>query len=113
MDEAKIGALASLATETATDCGILATLTEANARLTKQLEERSKEVKEVNALLKKERADRTGQRTFNASPDFFGSSNGYKVETILTSQSCNYPKGGHNSDATKDNNMRGSQENKE
>jgi hypothetical protein len=55
MYEATIGALANLATATATatDRGILATLTEANARLSKQLEEHSKEVKEVKAFLKK------------------------------------------------------------
>jgi hypothetical protein len=52
--EATIGALANLATATATDRGIVATLFEANVRLAKQLEERSNELKEVKALLKKE-----------------------------------------------------------
>jgi hypothetical protein len=37
MSEVTIGALANLATETAADRGIVATLTEANARLVKQL----------------------------------------------------------------------------
>jgi hypothetical protein len=37
MDEATIGALANLATSTAADCGVVTTLTEANARLVKQL----------------------------------------------------------------------------
>jgi hypothetical protein len=53
MAEATIGALANLATAKVTNSGIVTTLTEANARLTRQLEERSKEVKEVKALLKK------------------------------------------------------------
>jgi hypothetical protein len=35
MDEATIGALANLATATATDRGVIVTLTEANARLDK------------------------------------------------------------------------------
>jgi hypothetical protein len=42
MYEATIGALANLATATAIDRGIVATLTEANARIANQLEERSK-----------------------------------------------------------------------
>jgi hypothetical protein len=54
MDEATIGALTNLATATATDRNIVATLTGTNARLAKQLEECSNELKEVNALIKKE-----------------------------------------------------------
>jgi hypothetical protein len=61
MADATIGALPNLATSTAADRGVVATLNEANARLARQLEERSKEVKEVNALLKKERAGRRGK----------------------------------------------------
>jgi hypothetical protein len=69
MGDATIGALANLATAIATDCGILATLTEENSRLAKQIEDCSKELKEANALLKKERSDIKGQRTFNPSLD--------------------------------------------
>jgi hypothetical protein len=47
MAESTIEALTKLETATATDCGVVAILTEANARLGRQLEERSKEVKEV------------------------------------------------------------------
>jgi hypothetical protein len=54
MAEATIGALDNLATSTATGRGIVATLFEANVRLAKQLEERSNELKEIKALLKKE-----------------------------------------------------------
>jgi hypothetical protein len=54
MAEVTIGALANLATATATDSGVVATLTEANARLTKQLEDNAIELRELKALLKKE-----------------------------------------------------------
>jgi hypothetical protein len=43
MTEATIGAPANLVTATAADCGVVATLTEANARLVKQLEDNLKE----------------------------------------------------------------------
>jgi hypothetical protein len=66
--EATIGALANLAAATATDRGVVATLTEANSGLTKQLEERSNELKNIKALLKKEKAYRKGKRTSNPSP---------------------------------------------
>jgi hypothetical protein len=42
--EATIGALANLATATATDRGVVATLTEANSRLAKQLEDNASEL---------------------------------------------------------------------
>jgi hypothetical protein len=51
--EVAIGALANLATATAADRGVVATLTEANARLVKQLEDNSNELRELNALIKK------------------------------------------------------------
>jgi hypothetical protein len=54
MAEATIGALSNLGTSTAADRGIVATLTETNARLARQLEGRSNKLKEVKALLKKE-----------------------------------------------------------
>jgi hypothetical protein len=53
MAEATIGALANLATATTADRGVVETLTEANARLSKQLEENSNELRELKALLKK------------------------------------------------------------
>jgi hypothetical protein len=53
-----IGALANLETATATDRGVVATLTEENSRLAKQLEDLSNELKYIKALLKKERAER-------------------------------------------------------
>jgi hypothetical protein len=58
MSEATIGALANLATATAEDRGVVATLTGSNARLVKQLEDNSKEVRELKALIKKERIEK-------------------------------------------------------
>jgi phage-related minor tail protein len=55
MAETTIGALTNLATATATDRGVVATLTEVNSRLTRQLEDRSNELKDIKTLLKKER----------------------------------------------------------
>jgi hypothetical protein len=69
MAEATIGALANLATATAADCGVVATLTEANARLVKQLEENSNDLRELKALIKKERIEKRGQRSLNPSPN--------------------------------------------
>jgi hypothetical protein len=68
MAEATIGALANLATATAADRGAVADLTQANARLVKQLEDNSKELRELKALIKKERTEKRGQRGFNPSP---------------------------------------------
>jgi hypothetical protein len=55
MNEATIAALANLATETAVDRGVVATLSEANARLAKQLEDNSNKLRELKAIIKKER----------------------------------------------------------
>jgi hypothetical protein len=67
MAEATIGALANLATATATaaDRGVVAALTQANSRLAKQLEENSSELRELKALLNQERRDKQGPRSFN------------------------------------------------
>jgi hypothetical protein len=113
MAEATIGALANLATATVNDRGVVATLTEANSRLAKQLEDRSNELKDIKALLKNERADRKGQRTFNPSPDNYFWTRGYKVVSSNTSLSCTYPNHGHKREATKADNMGGIQANRE
>jgi hypothetical protein len=68
MAEATIGALANLATATAADRGVVAALTQANARLAKQLEDNSNELRELKALMKKKRTEKCGQRSFNPSP---------------------------------------------
>jgi hypothetical protein len=51
--EAALDAFANLTTATAVDHEILATLTEANYRLAKQLKESAQALKEIRALLKK------------------------------------------------------------
>jgi hypothetical protein len=68
MDEATIGSLANLATATAADRGVVAALTQANARLVKQLEDNSNELRELKALIKKECTEKRGQRSFKPSP---------------------------------------------
>jgi hypothetical protein len=112
MAEATIGALSNLATATATDRGVVATLTEANSRLAKQLEDRSKKLKEIKALLENERADRKGRRTFKPSPDNYCGTHVYKVASINTIQSCNYPKHGYKRESTMSDNMGGTQANR-
>jgi hypothetical protein len=53
MAEATIGSLANLATSAAADRGVVAILTEANARLAKQLKDNSNELRELKVLIKK------------------------------------------------------------
>jgi hypothetical protein len=113
MAEETIGALANLATSTAADRGVVATLTEANARLATQLEDNSNELRELKALLKKERMERRGQRSFNPSPNNYRLTHGYKVASTHTSLSCNFSKQGHNREAIRDDNMGSIQANKE
>jgi hypothetical protein len=92
IDEATIGALANLATVTATNRGVVATLTEANARLAKQLEDNASELRELKVLLKKESTERRGQNTFNPSTSNYCWTNCYKVVNTHTIISCNFPK---------------------
>jgi ribosomal protein L9 len=113
MAEATIGALANLATAAAADRGVVATLTEANARLAKQLEDNSNELREVKALLKKERTEIRIQHSFNPSQNNYCGTHRYKVANTHTSLSCNFPKQGHNREATRVDNMGGSHANKE
>jgi serine/threonine-protein kinase RIO1 len=67
--EATIGELANTATATAAYRGIVSTLKEANARLVNHLEDNSNELRELKALIKKERFEKRGQRSFNPSPN--------------------------------------------
>jgi hypothetical protein len=69
LDEAPIDAFATLASATAVDRSIMAKLTEANARLVKQLEDSDQSLKEVKVLLKKERGDRASHKPFAPSVD--------------------------------------------
>jgi hypothetical protein len=113
MAEATIGALANLETATATDRGVVATLTEDNARLAKQLEDNTSNIRYLKELLKKETTEIIGQRTLNPSPNNFCCTHGYKVANTHTSLSCNFPKQGHKREATRTDNMGGIQANKE
>jgi hypothetical protein len=61
---AAIDAFANLATATVVDHSIVATLTEANLLLTKQLNYSSQTLKEIKVLLKKERNDRSSRKIF-------------------------------------------------
>jgi hypothetical protein len=113
MAEATIGALANLATATAADRGVVEALTQANSRLVKQLEENSSELKELKALLNQERRHTWGSRSFNPSSSNYCWTHGYKVGKTHTSLTCNTRKPGHKAEATRAENMGGSQANKE
>jgi hypothetical protein len=113
MAEATIGALANLATATVTDRGVVAALTQTNARLVKQLEETSSELRELKALLHQERLDRWGQRNANATANNYCWTHGYKVGKTHTILTCNTRNPGHKTEATRAENMGGSQANKE
>jgi hypothetical protein len=113
MAEATIGALANLATATAADRGVVVALTQANARLVKQLEDNSNKLWELKALIKKECTEKRGQRSFNPSSRNYCWAHGYKVGNTHTSLTCRLPKPGHKKEATRADNMGGSQANKE
>jgi hypothetical protein len=101
MADATIGALANLATATASDRGVVATLTQANAHLVKQLEDNSHALRELKALIKKERTEKCGW------------THGYKFGNTHTSLTCKLPKTGQKKEAIRADNMSGSQVNKE
>jgi hypothetical protein len=113
MSEATIGALSNLATATAVDQGVLAALTQVNYRLAKQLEENSTDLRELKALLNKERRETRGQRSFNPPPSNYCWNHGHKVGSTRTSLTCKLPKPGHKSEATRSDNMVGSQAKRE
>jgi hypothetical protein len=113
MAEATIGALANLATAIAADRGVVADLTQANSRLVKQLEEPASELRELKALLHRERRDKRGPRSFNTSSSNYCWTHGYNVGKTHTSLTCNTRNPGHKAEATRAENMGGSQANKE
>jgi hypothetical protein len=97
---------------TAADRCVVAALTQANSRLAKQLEDNSTKLRELKALLNKERCEKRGQRSFNPSPRNYGWTHGYKVGSTHTSLTCKLPKPGHKSEATRAVNMGGSHANR-
>jgi hypothetical protein len=113
MAEATIGAFENLATATAADRGVVEALTQANSRLAKQLEENSSELRELKALLNQERRDKRGPRSYNPSASNYCWTHCYKVGKMQTSLTCNTPKPGHKAEATRAENMGGSQANTE
>jgi hypothetical protein len=113
MAEATIGALENLATAAAADRGVVAALTQANSRLVKQLKRTTSELRELKALLHQERRDKRGPRSFNTSASNYCWTHGYKVGKTHTSLTCNTRNPGHKSEATRAENMGGSQANKE
>jgi hypothetical protein len=110
--EDTIGTL-DLSTATAADRGVVAALAEAHSRLAKQLEENSSEFRELKAILNQERRDKRGPRSFNPSSSTYCCTHGYKVGKMHTILTCNTPKPGHKAEATRAENMGGSQDNKE
>jgi hypothetical protein len=100
MSEATIGALSNLATATASDRGVFAALTQANVCLAKQLEDNSNELRELEALIKKEHSEKRGQHSFNPSSSNYCWTYGYKVRSTHTSLTFKLPKPGHKKEAT-------------
>jgi hypothetical protein len=113
MAEATIGAFTNLATATASDRGVVAALTQANSCLAKQLEDNSSELRELKALLNQERSDKRGPRSFIPLARNYCWTHGYKVGSTHMSLTCNTPKPGHKAEATRAENMGGSQANRE
>jgi hypothetical protein len=108
---AAIDAFANLATDTDVDRGIVATLTDTNSCVTRQLEYSSQTLKEIKALLKKERNERS--KTFAPQNNNYWWDHGYKIARNHTSENCLYPKTGHKREKNKENNLGGSHTNKE
>jgi hypothetical protein len=113
MAEGTIGALANLATATAADRGVVAALTQANARLANQLEDNSNELRELKSLLNQERSAKRGQHSFNTSTTNYCWTHGFKLGSAHMSLTCKTQKPSHKKEATRENNMGGSQANKE
>jgi hypothetical protein len=113
MAEAIIGALANVATATATDRSVVAALTQANSRLAKQLEDYSSDLRELKAVLNQERRDKQGPRSFNPSSRNYCWTHGYKVGRTHTSRTCNTPQPCRKIEATRAENIGGSQADKE
>jgi hypothetical protein len=109
MAEATIVALSSLTTSTAADRGVVAALTQANSRLAKQLEDNSSELRELKALLNQERREKHGPICFNLSTSNYFWKHSYNVGKTHTSRTCNNPKPGHKAEATRSENIGGSQ----
>jgi hypothetical protein len=119
--EQALGAFANIAADTAVNPGVVAQLSEVNSRLSKQFEYNAAALKEMKALLKKERAEHANsgnsewppRLNLTPSSDNYYWSHGYKEARTHTIQTCMYPKEGHKRESTKANNMGGSQFNRD
>jgi hypothetical protein len=92
---------------------VVAALTQANSRLAKQLEENYSELRELKALRNQERRDKRGPISLNPSSSNYCRTHGYRVGKTHTGLACNIPKPDHKAEATRADNMEGSQANKE
>jgi hypothetical protein len=122
-------AIANLATATAADRSTLASLTSSNSSLSTELTQATAKLSAATieiSLLRAQLENRaeTGRRRPGRPPDegrrppFAPNTNycwthGYKVAKTHKSSTCNSRATGHKQDATRDNNMGGSQANKE
>jgi hypothetical protein len=113
MAEATIGTLANLAKANASDRGVMAALAQANSRLVKQLEETASDLRELKVLHHQEQCDKRVPRSFKASASNYCWTHGYKVVKTHTSLTYNTRNPGHKAEATRAENMGGSQANKE
>jgi putative hemolysin len=113
MAEATIGDLANLVTATASDRGVVAALTQSSSRLVKQLKNTTSELRELKAMLHQERCDKRGPSGFKASASNYCWNHGYKLSKTHTSLTCNTHNLGHKTEATRTDNMGGSQADKE
>jgi hypothetical protein len=102
-----------ICTATTADRGVVAALTQTNSRLAKQLEDNSSELRELKALLNQKHSEKRGPRGFNTSTSNYCWTHGYKVGKTHTSLTCNTPNPGYKTEATRADNMGGSQANKE
>jgi hypothetical protein len=95
MDEATIGALANLETSTTADRGVVAALTQANARLAKQLKENSNKLWELKALVIQEHSAKRFQSSFKPSTLIYCCTHGFRLGSTPTSLTCKTQKTGH------------------
>jgi hypothetical protein len=113
MYEETAEALANLATATSSDRKALETLTNTVANLTQQVQEKDKRIKTLSDQIKNKTNQR--ERTPRQEPTDNGSycwSHGYKIHKDHNSANCRFQKPNHKKEATRANNMSGSQEGK-
>ena len=102
-------ALANLATATASDRKAMETLTNTVATLTQQLSAKDAEIKKLKEQLANKRKKETAAKPEPTDNGSYCWSHGYCVAANHTSCTCRFPKPGHKKEATRDNNMGGSQ----